>query len=188
MDAKKELRRRFSAIRKAAQSPVKDELITARMMSADRLLAADTVLLYASFGSEVNTWELADMLIKKGISVAFPRCGEDSSMTFHVVGSLAGLMDAPCGKYGICEPDMELPQPVITHRTVCVIPGLAFTEKGGRLGYGGGYYDRFLAENSGIFTIAPAYEAVIADELPAEEHDIQINAIVTEERLVLCNE
>lgn len=188
MDAKKELRRKFSAIRKAAKSPVKDELIAAGMMSADRLLAADTALLYASFGSEVNTWKIADMLIKKGIAVAFPRCGEGNSMTFHIVGSLRDLMDAPGGKYGICEPDIDLPQPEITHRTVCVVPGLAFTVKGGRLGYGGGYYDRFLAENSGIFTIAPAYEAVVADELPAEEHDIQINAIITEERLVLCNE
>lgn len=188
MDAKKELRRRFSAIRKAAKSHMKDELITARMMSVDKLLAADTVLLYASFGSEVDTWNLAEMLIKKGISVAFPRCGEGNSMTFHIVGSLRDLRNSSGGKYGICEPDTDLLQPEITCRTVCVVPGLAFTEKGGRLGYGGGYYDRFLAENSGIFTIAPAYEAVLADELPTEEHDIQINTIVTEERLVLCNE
>ena len=73
-------------------------------------------------------------------------------------------------------------------RTVCIVPGLAFTEKGARLGYGGGFYDRFIAAYPEITTIALAYEAMITDSLPVQEHDMTVELIVTEERTVLCNE
>jgi 5-formyltetrahydrofolate cyclo-ligase len=89
--------------------------------------------------------------------------------------------------YRISEPDSALPQPVITDKTVCIIPGLAFTEEGGRLGYGGGYYDKFIQENHDMTTIALAYEELIVDQLPLMQHDLRVDIIVTEERTVLCN-
>lgn len=188
MQDKKELRRHFSALRKNAKTDVKDSAIATRLLSADEVANADTVLIFASFGSEPNTWELAEALLKKGKTVAFPRCKDEGVMTFHVVNDLSLLRDGDVGRYGICEPEGSLPCPDITERTVCIVPGLAFTEDGGRLGYGGGYYDRFLAEYPDICTIALAYEAVITDSLPLSEHDVKINQIVTEERTVLCNE
>ncbi|MDO4864405.1 MAG: 5-formyltetrahydrofolate cyclo-ligase [Ruminococcus sp.] len=188
MQDKKELRRHFSALRKKAKTLLKDMTITKSVLSISELSDADTVLLFASFGSEPNTWELANELMKNGKTVAFPRCKDEGVMTFHVVNDLSLLRDGDVGRYGICEPDGSLPCPDITERTVCIVPGLAFTEDGGRLGYGGGYYDRFLAEYPDICTIALAYEAVITDSLPLSEHDVKINQIVTEERTVLCNE
>ena len=106
-------------------------------------------------------------------------------MTFHTVTSLSQLNE---GKYGISEPDSALPQPIINEYTVCIVPGLAFTPDGGRLGYGGGFYDRFLADNPGVYTIALAFDAMIVDELPLSAHDLKVDSIVTEERMVLCNE
>ena len=182
---KKELRRYFSQLRKEAKSDDRDKLISERLLGLSDVREAETVLLYASFGSEADTWEIAEALLASGKCVAFPRCGKNGVMTFHIVRQLSELTD---GAYGIREPSEELPCPDLKNRTVCIVPGLAFTEKGGRLGYGGGFYDRFLAEHPHITSAALAYEAVITNALPAEKHDIAVKYIVTEERTVLCNE
>ena len=187
MTDKKSLRKEFSALRKSLKTSIKDDIIASRVLSMEQVLSADVILLYASFGSEINTWSLTEDLMLNGKKVAFPKCGENGCMTFHIVDDLTALRNGTNGKYDICEPDSSLPQPVITEKTVCIVPGLAFTANGGRLGYGGGFYDRFLAENSSVHTIALAYEGMIADDLPLLPHDLKVDMIVTEERTVLCN-
>lgn len=182
---KKQLRRYFSDIRKAAKSEEKDSRIAERLLSAESVRNADVVLMYASFGSEIDTWYLAEKLMEKRIPLAYPLCGENSGMTFHIVSSADQLS---AGKYGIFEPDASLPQPSLTERSICLLPGLAFTEQGGRLGYGGGYYDRFLAANETPERIALSYEDLVVPGLPLMPHDIRTDIIVTEERTVLCNE
>lgn len=182
---KKELRRQFAEIRKSAKSSLKDTIICAKLLAHEKIRSADTVLLYASFRSEVDTWSLAQNLLLKNMQIAYPVCRENNTMTFHIVNELNQLSDAV---YGICEPDISLPQPEITDKTVCIVPALAFTEDGGRLGYGGGYYDRFLAEYPEIYTIGLAYEDCIAENLPLAEHDIKIKSVITEERTIICNE
>ncbi|MCM1133651.1 MAG: 5-formyltetrahydrofolate cyclo-ligase [Ruminococcus flavefaciens] len=185
MADKKKLRRHFKEVRKSAESDLKNSVITAKILADEKIRSADTVLLYASFGSEVDTWNIAQNLLFKDVRIAYPKCGENNTMTFHIVSELNQLDDA---YYGICEPDISLPQPEITDRTVCIVPALAFTEKGGRLGYGGGYYDRFLAEHPEIYTIGLAYEDCIAESLPLAEYDIKIKSVITEERTIICNE
>lgn len=185
MDNKKELRKEYSHLRAEIPDKVsKDIDITERLLEEDKVAEADSVLLYASFGSEVDTYLLIDKLIEMGKAVALPRCGSERTMTFHLIGSVADLHE---GMYRIPEPDSALPQPEITNKTVCIIPGLAFTEEGGRLGYGGGYYDEFISENPHIYTIALAYEELIVSQLPLMKHDLLVDMIVTEERTVLCN-
>ena len=184
MTDKKELRKHFSELRKKAKSPEKDMAISERLLSDQDVLRADTVLLFASFGSEPDTWNIAGELLKAGKAIGFPRCGTEGKMTFHTVSALSQLIENP-RSYGIREPDAALPCPDISGDTVCIVPGLAFTENGGRLGYGGGFYDRFLAEHN-VHTIALAYEQCVADKLPEEQHDLRVGKIVTEERTVLC--
>ena len=186
MTDKKSLRKQFSALRKTLKNEVSDSAITARLLSLNEIASADTVLLYASFGSEINTWELAEKLVWLGKITAFPRCGENGSMTFHCVSELSQLRNGTAGKYGICEPYAELHEPPLSAKTVCIVPGLAFTPDGGRLGYGGGYYDRFLAGFPKICRIALAYEGMLTNELPLMSHDLKVDIIVTEERTVLC--
>ena len=186
MDSKKQLRKKYSEIRAhITDKAAKDADIAERLLSLDRVREADCLMAYASFGSEVETYGIIDALLGSDTKIAYPRCEDDGIMTFHIIESFADLHE---GMYRISEPDITLPQAVITDKTVCLIPGLAFTEKGGRLGYGGGYYDRFLIENPHIYTIALSYEELIADELPLLQHDLLVNSIVTEERTVLCNE
>ncbi len=185
MENKQELRKEFSHLRAEVKDKVsKDMDITERLLEEEKIIDADYILLYASFGSEVDTYLLIDKLIEMGKKVALPKCGNERSMTFHLIGSVADLHE---GMYRIPEPDSALPQPVITDKTVCIIPGLAFTEDGGRLGYGGGYYDAFILEYPHIYTIALAYEELIVDQLPLMQHDLTVDLIVTEERTVLCN-
>ena len=186
MDNKKELRKEFSHLRAEIRDKVsKDMDITERLLQEDIINEADVILLYSSFGSEVDTYLLIDKLIEMGKNVALPKCGAERSMTFHLIGSVADLHE---GMYRIPEPDSALPQPEITENTVCIIPGLAFTEDGGRLGYGGGYYDEFILAHPELYTIALAYEELIVQQLPLMQHDLRVNLIVTEERTVLCNE
>lgn len=183
---KKALRKYFSAIRKSAHSIEKDAQILKRLFLSDRFVNADIVLMYASYKSEPDTWLLLSQCNAQHIKTAFPKCNDDGTMTFYVVNGSAGLSK---GKYDIFEPAENADAvPEITEKTVCIVPGLAFTEHGERLGYGGGFYDRFLAEYPHIYTTALAYEKCIAENLPAEKHDIKVKSIITEERTIICNE
>ncbi len=186
MNEKSLLRKRFSDIRASVSDrTAKDASITRSILSLNEVKNADCVLLYASFRSEIDMLMLFGCLRELGIDTAFPLCGKNGEMTFHLVYDASQLS---AGAYGIPEPDSSLPQPVITDRTVCIVPGLAFTAYGGRLGYGGGFYDRFLAANPQIITVSAAYEALLTDSLPLMQHDLTVRYIVTEERTVICNE
>lgn len=182
MEEKKLLRKKFSEIRKnIPDKSEKDILIRKNFLEI--LGNTDTVLLYASFGSEIDTFSIAEELAGKYIT-AFPVSYKGGIMTFHNISSISDLHK---GMYGIREPDNSMPQTVITDRTVCVLPGLAFTPDGARLGYGGGYYDRFLQKYPQIHKIALSYEELITENLPVMSHDIRADYIVTPERKVLCH-
>ena len=190
MEDKKTLRRRFSSVRRdIPDKAAKDAAITERILSLSEVRKADTILLFSPIRSEFDCSRLTEAFLSScSISgrpvTALPRCGENGIMTFHVITSFDDLSS---GAYGIKEPGEDLPEADCSGKTVCIVPGLAFTPSGGRLGYGGGYYDRFLSQHKDIYTIAPVYEALVTDELPLAEHDIKINKLVTEERTVLCN-
>ena len=111
---KKELRQYYSAQRKNIKNTEKDNAITLRLLSEEIIKNADVVLLYASFGSEINTWDIAQTLLDRNVTLAYPLCGEDSEMTFHVVSSFAQLTVNQYGKFGIREPDISFPQPTLS--------------------------------------------------------------------------
>lgn len=182
MDDKKLLRKKFSEIRKNIPDRIKKDTAI-RNVLLGQLENYDTVLLYASFGTEIDTFSIAEKLFGK-YTVAFPVSHKNGIMTFHTVNSTVELRK---GMYGIYEPDISLPQPVINDRTLCIMPGLAFTPDGSRLGYGGGYYDRFLAEYPQIQKIALSYEELITDNLPVMQHDLKADYILTPERMILCH-
>lgn len=182
MEDKKLLRKKFSEIRKnVSDKDMKDFFIRQRFL--ENLQNTDTVLLYASFDSEINTLSIAEKLFGK-YNVAFPVSHKNGIMTFHIVESLDELHK---GMYDIYEPDSSMPEPEINKRTLCVLPGLAFMKDGSRLGYGGGYYDRFLQKYPQIHKTALSYEELITDNLPVMPHDIKADYIVTPERMVLCH-
>ncbi len=182
---KKTARTYYSEMRnKLANKSEISRQITERLLTLDKIASADLVLTYISIGSEVSTGLFIESMLIQGKKIAVPKCESGGIMQFHIIKSTDDLR---CGKYSIPEPVADCPIAEITDKTVCIVPGLSFTPDGKRLGYGGGYYDRFLSAYPSIYTIALSFDELIADELPSEPHDIGINAILTEKRMVLCS-
>lgn len=159
---------------------VKDNLIWARLINCPNIINSDCVLTYVSYNCEVDTSALISYFLSHGKPVYVPKCLDNGIMKFYRIRS---ELDLICGKYGIKEP-VGCETPVITENTVCIVPALSFTKDGFRLGYGGGYYDRFLAEYPDMFTIGICYDELISDKLPCSPHDINVDIVVTEERTV----
>jgi 5-formyltetrahydrofolate cyclo-ligase len=137
--------------------------------------SAKVVGAYYAFGSEVKT----DLILEKakvlGKKVALPSV-EGESLTFYELSSGKYLVK---GRFGIMEP---LPYGPVERMDLLVVPGIAFDKKGYRLGYGKGYYDKFLAEKS-LFSIGLAYSFQLLESLPRGKYDRRLDAIATEERI-----
>lgn len=137
--------------------------------------SAKVVGAYYAFGSEVKT----DLILEKakvlGKKVALPSV-EGKSLTFYELSSGKYLVK---GRFGIMEP---LPYGPVERMDLLVVPGIAFDKKGYRLGYGKGYYDKFLAAKS-LFSIGLAYSFQLLESLPRGKYDKKLDAIATEERI-----
>ncbi|WP_424767976.1 5-formyltetrahydrofolate cyclo-ligase [Paenibacillus sp. sgz302251] len=146
--------------------------------------AAAVFMVYVPFRSELDLSGLIEWGWHTGRKVVVPRCvAADRSMTLHYLRSWDELVP---GAYGIREPNVVMTPPLAEDFVpdVVFVPGLAFDRQGGRLGYGGGYYDRFAerikqSESKPIW-IGAAFEAQLVERVPVEPHDFPMNGIVTE--------
>lgn len=147
------------------------------------LADAAVLLLFASFGSELDTAPLIDWALGRGQVVALPRVLGPRSMTaFRVRDPQADLV---AGTWGIREPREGLEEVPPGAIDTVVVPGACFTEDGERCGYGGGFYDSYLPRTRpSTARVALAFEAQLVDDLPAEPHDLPVDVIVTERRVV----
>ena len=128
--------------------------------------------------------------IKQTIIVAVPRCLPERRMAFHQLNREVPLeQQLLSGSFGVAEPQETLP--VITPQPeqvpLCLVPGLAFDRKGGRLGYGAGYYDRFLAAYPFLLKIGCALTPFLTDCVPTEPTDQRLDGIATESSLEVWN-
>ncbi|MBQ7226440.1 MAG: 5-formyltetrahydrofolate cyclo-ligase [Clostridia bacterium] len=157
-----------------------DEGICALATSLVSFRYADIILLYAPIKSEIDVMPIFHEAIKKGKRVAFPRCNvEERTMKFHFVTSEDEL--SPCA-YGIREPREDAPvydPKTETGSAVCYVPGLAFDVYGYRLGYGKGYYDKFMHTFNGC-TIGVVYSEFILNTLPKGRFDKHCDVMLTE--------
>ncbi len=163
---------------------VKDREIMERLISYPPFAEAKTVLLFASFRSEINTFPLMEHILKEGKGLLLPRVNnETKSLELYLINSLDELIK---GYMGIMEPDPEMARRADTEDIdLVVLPGAAFDERGGRIGYGGGYYDRLIASlQCSPHLIAIAYEEQIVEHVPLEEHDQRVRAIITDRRVI----
>ncbi len=155
--------------------------ICRRVISLPEWLAARTVALYAAQPAEPD---LAALLDATGRRFCFPRVS-GSGLEFHACGSFESLRR---GSWKVLEPDPEgCPAVPPSEIDLLLVPGLAFTRTGGRLGRGGGHYDRFLvrvhprAVKAGI-----CFHAQLVPALPLEVHDHEVDRIVTESETIRC--
>ena len=134
----------------------------------------DTVYLYASFGGEADTFQLMDALWQQNYLVALPRVAGER-MDFYLVRSRKDLVP---GFRNIPEP-AEHCEKACCPQAVVITPGTAFTRAGDRMGYGGGFYDRFFSEEPEHKRVAVCYPFQIFSRLPVEEHDKTMDYVIT---------
>lgn len=181
-----ELRRRLLALRDrltAQEVAEKSAKITEHLFLLDRFRNCRTVMFYASFRSEVSTWESMSRCLERGIQVALPLSLPVSHrLQPRLVSDLSRQLRP--GYCAIPEPDSKQTK-VLDPREieVVIVPGSVFDLRGGRSGYGGGFYDRFLQlEAPQALRIGLAFAVqVLAADLPLAGHDQRLDILVTEE-------
>lgn len=188
---KKELRKKVQEVRDGLDPAHRQSLsgrIAENLWSVPEFVTAETILFFLSFRSEVDTLPMIRRALDENRTVCIP-CTEidDKSMTASRIQNLDG--DLRLGNYNILEPKTECLRPVPPEKIdVILMPGVAFDPAGGRLGYGGGYYDRFLEKcDPRCLLVALAFELQIMDHVPCADHDAHIHRIVTEERVIDCS-
>lgn len=184
---KKELRKRIIEKRdrlSPEEIQKKSLLVAGNLMHVPEFQQAKTVMSFLSFQSEVRTEPVIRALMEKGVRVAVPVCVPGERKL--ILSELKDLdEDIEIGFYCLPEPKAEKRRPLDPKEVeVALVPGVVFTREGWRLGYGGGYYDKFLARNPHVFKIALAFELQLQHEVPLESHDVPVDCVVTEERVV----
>ena len=145
----------------------------------------ETVLMFYPLRRELAILPLFDMLKSMGICVAFPISHvEEVRLEFKTVTSLSDMVD---GAHGIKEPPRFEQTLSNFDNCLCIVPALAFDSKGMRIGYGKGYYDRFLQSFTGVCA-GVALSDFLVDKLPCESTDQAIDVIITEGEIFIQNE
>lgn len=148
--------------------------IAGRLFAHPAWKRASAVYVYLSYHREVATLPIIRQALFEGKRVAAPRvCGQEMAFFW-----LDDPQSAVAGYHGIPEPP-ETASPADALDALVLAPGLAFTIDGQRLGYGGGFYDRFLASERAHYVIGLCYDFQIVDSLPAEPHDCKVDAVLT---------
>ncbi len=180
-EEKKALRAEYRRRRAELDIEAKKELdseICRQIISLACFRFADTVLMYYPIKGEIDITPVALEALRRGKRVAYPVCMPDGeTMTFRYVRDLSCLREK--GSYSIPEPEDSAPELEDGRNALCIVPAFAFDRKGYRLGYGGGYYDRFLRGFEGT-ALGAIYEDFLTDALPRGYYDIAVDVIVTE--------
>lgn len=171
-ERKEQLRRKAALLPKA-----KAEHLLERFASLPQVVDAEIVMVFCGVGREPDTAPLIRTLLGRGQRVALPVCLPGRKMVARVITDESQLVP---GKFGIPEPDYTCPVAEQDEIGAILVPGLMADRDGYRLGYGGGYYDRWLAYYRG-FTAMVCPKERLADVLPREEFDCPVNLILTDE-------
>lgn len=146
---------------------------------------ANTIMVFVSFSDEVDTHEFIKKAISDGkkvtVPITFPKTKEIKP------SHIESFHDLEPGYYGILTPKADCINLVSPEEIdLIIVPGVAFDKNGYRVGYGGGYYDRFLSRLPQVTTIGIAFELQIIDKVPRDEYDIAVDFIFTEKKVINC--
>jgi len=186
---KKELRKKAKETRdliKSEKIKILSGIIQDRVCSHPWFTDSNTVFTYVSTGNEVITKEIIENALKAGKRVCVPRVVPRVKMEAVPITNVD--RDLSKGFFDIMEPKPHL-RPVDENEIdLVIVPGLLFDRKGYRIGYGGGYYDMFLARVNGTCrTMGIAFDFQVVSELPVEEHDMRVMAVVTESGIIMSH-
>ena len=163
-----------------------DNKIKNKLLNIELYKKSKNIFVYIGFGSEINTKEIINCFFYDNKNVYVPKTNiETKEMNAVKINSFENLVE---NRYGILEPNND---EIILNKDnidLIILPGVAFDYNGGRVGYGGGYYDRYLESiNKDISKVALIYDFQLLDKVPCEDHDIRADYIITEKRFIECN-
>lgn len=183
---KDEARKKLLDLRRSMDPAYHDEV----SLKISRLLGAmldkrrmSAVFLYASFDNEVDTWRMIRAFLKSNIKVALPRVSGDE-LEFYYYNEGDELIK---NSFGIYEPNKDMERAERSNDSVLVVPMVGFDDSGNRLGYGGGYYDRYIKKYRNEHDIVVGIAFDIQSELPFEvdAFDERMDYIVTQSRVIM---
>lgn len=181
---KKELRKEFRTLRNIYSG--KDKASRAceeRFLNSEEYQRCKALFIFLSFGSEIETRDIIDRALEDKKLVALPyMTGKPHEMLFLKIQSLKDLVKNSTGIY---EPVFKEENTVVSDKdTIIVVPGLAFDKNGYRIGYGGGYYDKYMSENEYMKAIGLCFDFQITDSIPTDEYDVKSDIIITDRRVI----
>jgi 5-formyltetrahydrofolate cyclo-ligase len=148
--------------------------------------SAHTILFFAPLPDELDVWPLLELSLALGTNCALPFFdAEEKTYGARLLKTLA--TEIVVGKFGAREPAADCAEITLNHFDLVLVPGMAFDLHGNRLGRGKGYYDRILAEASGI-KCGVAYDFQLLEEIPTEPHDAKVDFIFTPSRCLKARE
>ena len=148
-----------------------------------RPVQGKSVMLYASFKNEMSTWDLIHSLFSEGIKVILPKTSGNDLVPYEYNGMDSLQTDS----FGILSPNPAKCQPAeLSKIQTVIVPGVGFDKKGNRMGFGKGYYDRFLPSIPHALKIGLCYEFQIKPSIPVEETDIPMDLLLTENGFINC--
>ena len=187
-DLKNALRTEYKQIRAEMSDEerhARDGKICSTIISLASYRFADTILLYAPVGNEIDVTPVARHALEAGKRIAYPLCNvDDHTMVFKEIKSPEELIN---GSYSIPEPPEVAPTVTDLSSSLCLVPGLVFDKEGFRIGYGKGYYDRFLSIYKST-KLGIVYSDFILEKVPRGRFDRQVDILITERGIKLATE
>lgn len=184
-DEKSRIRQEMRLRRKQLEPSVQEEAAKracAHLTAFAPYRAAQCVMAYAACRGELSLDSLIREILAAGKTLAMPRCEAPGVMTARRIERLDQMEE---GAYGLMEPREDcavIPPEAIG---LILVPGTAFSRAGGRVGQGGGYYDRFLEQTEAL-RMGVCHGFALMDDVPGERHDQHMNCILTPEGIILC--
>jgi len=189
MVTKTSIRKEMLALRNQmtiCEQESKSHIIAENVLKLPCVEQAENILCYAGYQSEVLTSELIDSLLSLGKNVFLPRVQGDE-MDFFKISSYKDLTE---GYKGIPEPSKTCKETYAFEKKnddVIIMPGCAFSYDGSRIGYGKGFYDRYLEKHDMVERVALCFSFQITENIPTDEYDKKASVLVTEERVIDCS-
>lgn len=185
---KKELRDKYKQIRRDMPADLKsnhDKQIFSRLIDMEAYKNSKLVLAYVSTEIEVDTIKFIEYALNDNKTVAVPRCVEGTrDMEFYVIKEIEDLEP---GSFSVLEPVPEKCRKLDNFENAfCIVPALVYDSYGYRLGYGKGYYDRFLSAHKNMFLVGIGYCCCMVTKLIHGHFDVAVNTIVTEKYVKRC--
>ena len=167
------LRNKYKEIRKKIKDKKEqDNVIFNKVINLEEYIKSDLILIYVSLKDEVDTIKLIKHSLGIDKKVAVPKC-EGDDIVFYYISSLEELKKR---SFGILEPEANKKVSDFNN-SICIIPGLVFDKQNNRIGYGRGFYDRFLENYQGI-KIGLTYKDCICDKIDANDNDVKMDKVI----------